>query len=697
MNDVSVEADNGKASKSSLSAANGTARQDSETDPLSRAWSSYRLQRYQECSEICRPQLVAARDGSEFWAIEGLLRQQRGAHSAAISAFRAALAFGPDLPWIHNALAISAIADGDGQTALVHLRVAVTKRPDVAEYELRLGIALQETGQNLEADGPLRKALELEPGNPLTHFRLGLGALRRRQYEQAISHFDDVLRINALHEGALVNRGGALCELGRFDEGLSSFQRAIDLSPDNADLWLRRASALFSRGLIGEATRYTLRAVHLAPGLTDAHVLLGKLHASQGRMDAADECFRNALRMHPGNAYTRTSQAVMLERRGDLEAAKDAVESALGEIPKHPQLLLLLGRMAKAQPDRREAIERIERRLSEDPPLSRDTHAQLQYLLAGLYDREQDTGKAFGHLQEANEYRGLTRPFDRTRTAAEFRAIREVFTGPLLEGAPRSQIDGKQMIFIIGMPRSGTSLTEQIISAHPRAYGSGELTTLDRIARRWPDGDDVRMPVDYPGYLPTIDSSGLTEIAYRYLNRLPPGAREHACVTDKMPYNFLHVGMIALLFPGARIVHCMRHPVDTTFSCYLQDFLEGNAFSNSLEDCGWFYNQYRALMDHWRRVLPTYPMLDLQYEELVENAATTIRGLLDFCGLEWDPACTAFHQSNRLVHTASYQQVREPLYTRAVGRWKAYEAHLEPLLRQLAPHLERTASARACA
>ena len=657
-------------------------------DFLSRAWTAYRLKHDKECAELCKPHLVAASRGAGFWAVEGLLRQRRGAHREAIEALRAALAFGPDLPWIHHAVSISAMAVRDTTTAVAHLTAAVARRSDIAEYQLRLGVALQESGESLKAESYLRKALELEPNNPLVHLRLGIGAQRTNQHEQALQHFAEVLRLAPTNEPAHINRGASLCELSRFEEGLAAFQRAIELSPTNADAWLRRASGFFVRGFIGEAVRHALRAVQLAPGMTDGHVLLGKLHASQGRMEAADECFRNALRMHPANAHTRISQAVMLERRGDIDAAKSAVAAALMEIPNHPQLLLLLGRMAKSQDDRRDAIDRIEKRLVDDPPPSRDTRSQLQFVLAGLYDHEQETTRAFAHLDEANAYRRTTRPFDRNRAAAEFRAIREVFSADFLRTAPRSQVDGRQMIFIVGMPRSGTSLTEQIISAHPEAFGSGELTTLDRIARRWPDGDDTRMPVEFPAYLPNIDAGGLTEIAYRYLNRLPPGARDRARVTDKMPYNFLHLGMIALLFPGARVVHCVRDPVDTTFSCFLQDFLEGNAFSYSLEDCGFFYNQYRLLMDHWKRVLPPYPMMDLHYEEMVRDPEPTVRRLLEFCGLEWNPGCLSFHKSRRLVHTASYQQVREPLYTRAVGRWRAYEAQLGPLLRELAPHLE---------
>jgi len=191
----------------------------------------------------------------------------------------------------------------------------------VGEFQLRLGIALQEAGQNAEADLPLRKALELQPNKPRRAHALGVGALRAQQFEQALQHFEAVLRLAPTYEPAHINRALALCEVGRFNDGLAAYQRAIDLSPDNADAWMRRASALFARGLIGEAIRHALRAVHLAPGMTDAHVLLGKLHGSKGvwmRLTSVPKCSAHASANRPYENF----QAVMLERRGDIDAAK---------------------------------------------------------------------------------------------------------------------------------------------------------------------------------------------------------------------------------------------------------------------------------------------------------------------------------------------------------------------------------------
>lgn len=214
---------------------------------LSLAWRALRQRKDDECAALCKPHLAANPRGARFWAIEGLLRQRRAAHREAIHAFRAGLAFGPDLPWIHHALSTSALLLGDPSVAVVHMRVAAAKRPDIAEYQLRLGIALQDAGQYAEAEIPLRKALELEPNNFVVHLRLGIGAQRAQLQEQALQHFDEVLRLSPVHEAAHISRGTTLCELGRFDDGLAALQRAIELAPNSPDAWLRRASALFSR------------------------------------------------------------------------------------------------------------------------------------------------------------------------------------------------------------------------------------------------------------------------------------------------------------------------------------------------------------------------------------------------------------------------------------------------------------------
>jgi hypothetical protein len=240
-------------------------------------------------------------------------------------------------------------------------------------------------------------------------------------------------------------------------------------------------------------------------------------------------------------------------------------------------------------------------------------------------------------------------------------------------------------VFIVGMPRSGTSLVEQILASHPNVFGAGELRDLQRLAEELPAR--VGAKEAYPACLVRLDGSAACALADEYLERI--GRRSGAAlrVTDKMPLNFLHLGLIAALFPRARIVHCIRDPLDVCVSCYCQDFQGGPNFLWDLTDLGKFHGEYERLMAHWGSVLPL-PILEVVYEELVDNLEAVSRRLISFCGLDWDDRCLAYHQNARAVRTASLVQVRQPVYKSSVGRWRHYAPHLRPLLEALGRPLE---------
>ncbi|MGI9465390.1 MAG: sulfotransferase family protein, partial [Aestuariivirgaceae bacterium] len=226
-------------------------------------------------------------------------------------------------------------------------------------------------------------------------------------------------------------------------------------------------------------------------------------------------------------------------------------------------------------------------------------------------------------------------------------------------------------VFIIGMPRAGTTLCEQIIASHREADGVGELDEIKNLASQL-------APQPYPAQVGQLGKNDIGNLAAKYLRRIDSLADRAALrVADKWPTNFLHLGLIAILFPNARIIHCERDPMDTCLSIYAENF-SGVAYSNDLEHIGAFYRQCRRLMAHWSNVLPT-PVFNLSYEDMVENQEASTRDLLDFCGLAWDPACLEFHTTKRTVKTTSMQQVRQPIYSRSIGRWKNYERHLGPL------------------
>jgi hypothetical protein len=257
------------------------------------------------------------------------------------------------------------------------------------------------------------------------------------------------------------------------------------------------------------------------------------------------------------------------------------------------------------------------------------------------------------------------------------------FAAERLAELPRADNRSEQPVFIVGMPRSGTSLVEQILSCHRGVHAAGELRDVGKLVAslglRFQGEDDV---------LPGLDSGSLNAAAGRHLERLRGLGGNAKRLTDKMPYNFLHLGLISLLFPRARVIHCLRDPIDTCLSCYFQNFATGNFFSFDLGNAGLYYRQYERLMAHWRTVLDK-PILEVRYEEHVAEPEKVCREMLDFLDLDWDPACLRFHESRRFTNTASRDQVRKPIYTSSSGRWQRYERHLGPLLEALAEAARR--------
>jgi hypothetical protein len=321
-------------------------------------------------------------------------------------------------------------------------------------------------------------------------------------------------------------------------------------------------------------------------------------------------------------------------------------------------------------------VLRIEALLA-DGGLTAEDSARLHFALAAVDDREGQHDRAFAHLRSANEVK-LTalkragRAFDPAEHAAFIDALIATFDRSFFERGQTSGLETEVPVFIVGMPRSGTTLVEQILSSHGLVSGAGELGTLESLLG--PRGTTAEA---YPRRFPNADRDELRATARSYLERLQRDAPSAVRVLDKMPDNYVHIGAIAALFPDARIIHCQRESRDTCLSCYFQNF-SGITYTCTLEHLGFSYVQYLRLMAHWRSVSPLRTF-EVRYEDLVANQERVTRDLVAFCGLPWDDQCLAFQKNPRLVQTASRLQVREPVYTRSVARWKAYAKHLEAL------------------
>lgn len=308
----------------------------------------------------------------------------------------------------------------------------------------------------------------------------------------------------------------------------------------------------------------------------------------------------------------------------------------------------------------------------------------LHFSAGKLYDKLKRYEEAFEHYTKANSY--TIEAYDEEREKAHINELISTFSKDNISHYMRATTDSRRPVFIVGMPRSGTTLTEQILASHNQVFGAGELGSMNRIVRtiRQPLSKDTTLH----DILRKLDSSGMTDLAQSYLDDINKLNTTSRYVTDKMPHNFMHLGFINLMFPNARVVYCKRNPLDNILSIYFQNFTEWHSYAHNLIDIGAAYREHIRLMQHWTEVLDI-PIMTLNYEDIVMNQEESSRQLLDFCGLQWDDSVLGFHKSARDIKTASYDQVTQPLYHHSVSRWRNYENQMSKLVELFPEYLEQ--------
>ena len=416
-------------------------------------------------------------------------------------------------------------------------------------------------------------------------------------------------------------------------------------------------------------------AVRAAPNDARAHDALARWLYQRRRFEEAVGEARRAAALAPDDAGCAASLATMLLDVGSAREAGDTLERlAAAEVPDR-WVAHLYARAAPSAGREGQALAAVECALrAPDLPPGPDGRAMLHFAASNLLDRLGRYDEAFAQARLANESaRTVTRPHDPAAHARWISRSISFFSRERLASLPRAAHGSRRPVFILGMPRSGTSLVEQILACHPKVHGAGELNALRLAARA--------SAATYPEGLAGVSPTHLNQLAAQYLSSAG-GPRDVTYVTDKQPLNFLLLGLVELLFPGARVIHCLRSPLDTCVSCYLTNFEQSNEFKYDLAHLGAYYRQYVRLMDHWKHVL-TVPVLEVRYEDVVRDTEGQARRMLEFLGLPWDERCLRYHESGRRVRTASTDQVRRPIYTSSIGRWKLYEKHLGDLVAAL--------------
>jgi len=440
----------------------------------------------------------------------------------------------------------------------------------------------------------------------------------------------------------------------------------------------------FTIGQLQEAERVLSRAIAIDSKRADYQALMAEILTNSGRHREALARYDRALKIHRSFEGAIAGKAETYLRMGKPDKALKFLNATDIKVDQIPLLSIVKARTLIRLEDFESARSLAERHLPGEG-LNQEHQRSLRFSAALATERSGDLTQAMEHYQEANAISQASWDIEMARSQRE--VTEEVFATEGFPELPRSDCQDESPIFIVGMLRSGSTLTEQIIDAHPQAAGLGEIETLPMLASALQEMLSTALP--YPACLQETNETSLTSAAEIYLGDIRSRAPKAQRRIDKQLGNFSLLGLIALLFPKARIIHCRRHPMDTGLSCWTQKFAPGtNAWSNTLEDIAVFHQEYEAWMDLWRRVLPMQ-VLEVRYEDLVRDLDGQSRRIIDFCGLEWDDRCLRFWETGRTVLTLSSDQVRRPLYERSIGRHSPWGASLDPLRDALGDAIDR--------
>jgi tetratricopeptide (TPR) repeat protein len=631
----------------------------------------------------CRLALQLAPELPEALCSHGLVLHAMGRHDEAIEQLRRALDARPDYAPVHNNLGMILREIGRPEEAAGHFRRAVELAPDLAPARAYLAQTLLESGRPQEALEHAAEAVRLQPDLANMRHMLGLVLAALDRPLEARAEFLEAARLAPEMPGPHAQVGLSLGREGQFNEAVPWLKQATSLAPEVPAFWAHLAELHMEREDFEEAVPCWERLLALAPEDRVGPIIsLGWALQQAGRLAEAGEKYHAAAAINPGAPAVQLHLGGYHEDLGELAEAEACFRAALAVAPNmpipHSRLATLLrGKLPEAD------LDALERRLA-DPDLPPHPRARLLFGLAHVLDARGDYTRAATYLRESNALSLELAKGRRDYNPAEHERFVEnalrVFTPEFFARTAGWGSDTRRPVFVFGLPRSGTTLVEQVLSSHPQIYGAGELRfsriSLDALPAA------VGLHENPLECLARADSEAVAEVAAAHLDRLRAldGGRAERIV-DKLPDNYMFLGLLVTLFPEATFIHCRRDLRDIAVSCWMTDF--GSVrWANHPEHLASRFAAYRRLMDHWRSVLPV-PIHEVDYEETVSDLESVARRLVSACGLGWDPACLAFHTNRRPVRTASVTQVRQPVYTRSVARWKNYEDELADLFAML--------------
>lgn len=673
-----------------------------------KAWTLVEAGRFREAYALFARVCEISPHDPEAWMMRGVTQMELGGSVDARSYLDRAVELDASYadPYLH--LGKLALATGDASQAFELAEKTIALDPQFAEAWMLCGAAQGALGRHTEAETSTRKALSLNPALIPAEVQLAHALAAQGRLDEAAQCLHQILdRIPGLAEVEL-DLAGIYARLARYGEAAAcyrtylvrhpgdarahnelgnaymalddhinaerSYRQAVELS--NPEAYANLGLILQARGDFSGAATLCEKALSIRPDSAPLHQMLATVLEFLGRYDEAIACCDRAMAIDPGFSEAVGTKGRILIKRGEYRLCHEMLHPLIESGRASAKGKLVFAEAATRLGLEGDTAVVLEKALSEDV-LAKTERQQIHAALGRIYDETKRFDQAFVHFKQSNALKAGS--FDLPKHIHFVDSLIATFNPGFLQSAPRSQCSSGLPVFVVGMPRSGTSLVEQILSSHPDVFGAGELGDIQLIARTLAEH---HAPLGYPQCVNHVSAEELTQSALGYVRHLHSLNGGASCVVDKMPHNFMHLGLIQLLFPHARVVHVRRDPLDTCLSCYTQEFTAAHAYTYDLGVLGGYYGQYERLMRHWQSVLQI-PILNVQYETLVADQETASRQLLDFCGLEWDDRVLRFYELKRDVATASFDQVRQPLYKKSVQRWKNYERYLAPLVAAL--------------
>lgn len=526
-----------------------------------------------------------------------------------------------------------------------------------------------------------RDVIAAKPDSHAAYFQLALVAIKVGRLMMAANLLSQALQIEPKALDYQRALGEVFRRMGDFESAVAHGRKAIALAPNDAESHYNLGIALADSGKLDDAVAEFGEALRIRPGYSVAHNNMGTALERLGNIEEAEKAYREAIRSNPSNAQAQNNLGAILSERGDLDEAKKCFEAAVMANPMFVHAHYNLSSLKTYTPDDPH-VALLERLRPAAENMAPEDRLRYCFAVAKAYEDIGRYDESFAAYSQGNKLKRMSYKFDINTPVKRFAHIEKAYDKDFAKKKVKGCAD-ETPVFIVGMPRSGTTLIEQVLASHSKVYGAGELKdlmcALDDVMGKPRENGEAPELRD-AAWLMTASDKDIELVGKNYIERIRKLDKKALRITDKMPGNFFFVGLIHKALPNAKIIHSVRNPYDTCISNYSKLFNESVPFAYDLSELGQYYSAYARLMDHWKSVLPKGRILDVVYEDMVDDIEGQAKRLIDFCGLDWEDSCLEFYNNKRKVKTASIAQVRQPIYKDSLGRAQRFEKHIGPLI-----------------